>query len=93
MSTIFKGKIRTELVLDHWKVSTVKYCQAFYNLMKDKQMLDLMNDIKKNGQKEPGIIQIQRKGANVGVLLGEGNHRLAIAIKLNIPKMTIRFSY
>lgn len=54
---------------------------------------DLMKDIGKNGIRQPGILEISAKGADYTVQLGEGNHRLRIADRLNMEKMPISFSY
>lgn len=82
--TLFKGKIQTQLVLDNWKISTIRYYEAFYNLMKDKQMLGLMNDIKKNGIIEPIVL-------GTGGFILEGRHRFCIADILGIKEIPYIF--
>ncbi len=82
--TLFKGRIQTQLVLDNWNISTVNYYQAFYNLMKDKQVLGLMNDIKKNGIIEPIVL-------GTGGFILEGRHRFCIADALGIDEIPYIF--
>ena len=54
----------------------------------------LKADIKKNGMKNYGIVDMTRKsGGDIDVILGEGNHRLAIAKELKLKTMPIRFYY
>ena len=58
------------------------------------ELADLEASIKKEGIKQPGIITIERqKNGSVTVILGEGNHRLSLALKLGIRTMPIRFHY
>lgn len=84
LHTLFKGKIRTQLVVDNWHISTVNYYQAFYNLMKDQQMLGLINDIKKNGIIEPIVL-------GTGGFILEGRHRFCIADMLGIDEIPFIF--
>jgi hypothetical protein len=51
--------------------------------------------IKKSGIRDHGILQIDRNNSNgnMEVLLGEGNHRLAIGKRFGIKKMKLRISY
>ncbi len=82
--TLFTGRIRTQLVIDNWKISTVRYYEAFYKLMKDPQMFDLMVDIKENGIKEPIVL-------GTGGFILEGRHRFIIADVLGIPEIPYIF--
>lgn len=53
---------------------------------------ELKDDIKKHGIKNYGIIELKRlPNGDVSALLGEGNHRLAIAKELKIKTMPIMF--
>ncbi len=55
---------------------------------------ELMEDIKLNGFKKCGRIRMTRNNDyTVGVILGEGNHRLAIAKQLQLDVMPIRLVY
>ncbi len=82
--TLFRGRIKTQLVIDNWHISTVNYYEAFYNLMKDPQMFDLMVDIKKNGIKEPIVL-------GTGGFILEGRHRFIIVDVLGIPEVPYIF--
>ncbi len=62
--------------------------------MDQEEYTDLMKDIRKHGMKEPGILDIRDlKSGMYSVQLGEGNHRLRIAVQLGMNNMPIRFSY
>jgi len=55
---------------------------------------DLANSINNEGIKEPGFLILNRlRTGNVSAILGEGNHRIAIAKKLKIKEMPLKFSY
>jgi hypothetical protein len=60
-----------------------------------EEMDDLIADIKQNGIQSKSIITIARTNqyGDVSVILGEGNHRLSIAIELGISSMPVRFHY
>ncbi len=53
----------------------------------------LRKDIQKNGIKNPLMLHISRQDKGVNVYLGEGNHRLGLALELGIPKVPVRFYY
>jgi len=54
----------------------------------------LMQDIKANGIKNPGILDITNNGgAEYSVILGEGNHRLKIATELGQELFPLSFYY
>lgn len=63
--------------------------------MYDHEFEQLKADIKENGIKEPGIFYMHRnrEDGSVKAYLGEGNHRLRIALELGIVSFPIRFSY
>ncbi len=82
--TLFRGRIQTQIVLNHWHISTVSYYEAFYKLMKDPQMLNLMIDIKKNGVVEPIVL-------GTGGFILEGRHRFCIADALGIDEIPYIF--
>lgn len=58
------------------------------------EMEELLRSIKRNGIKDPGVVTLHRlKNGNITAILGEGNHRLNIGIKLKLKTMPIRFYY
>ena len=58
------------------------------------EMDELEKSIKKSGLKAGGVVEIERqKNGDLLVKLGEGNHRLALAKKLGIKSMPVRFAY
>jgi hypothetical protein len=55
---------------------------------------ELMQSIQNEGISNPGIIEISNfKDGNYEVILGEGNHRLKIAMELGIKLFPISFYY
>lgn len=62
--------------------------------MSQEEYTDLMQDIQRNGIKNPGILEISNHhGGMYDVKLGEGNHRLRIAGELGLDKFPLSFSY
>ncbi len=54
----------------------------------------LVKDVQENGIKEPGVLDIiNNKDGTYEVRLGEGNHRLKIAMELGIKAYPLRFYY
>lgn len=65
-----------------------------YGKRTPEEFEELKQDIKKNGIKQYGVLQMDRdKSGNLKVILGEGNHRLAIAKLLKIKSMPLMISY
>lgn len=65
-----------------------------YGKRTPEEFEELKQDIKKRGIKDWSVLQIDRdKSGNLKVILGEGNHRLAIAKLLGIRKMPLMISY
>jgi len=59
-----------------------------------EEYTELMKDIEKKGISFPGILEIRHTGnSNYEALLGEGNHRLKIALALGIDSYPMSFSY
>jgi len=59
-----------------------------------EEMAEMEADIKKNGITSAGVVTLNRdKNGTVTAIMGEGNHRLSIAKKLNIPVMPVRIYY
>jgi len=56
----------------------------------DETLRELEQDIKENGIKSPLLVLI---GKNGQALVGEGNHRLFIARKLNIQQVPVHFEF
>jgi hypothetical protein len=82
--TICEGTISFSLVKRNWKVSTIPYWEGFYWLMRDKQVVDLINDIRENGIKEPIVL-------GTGGFILEGRHRFCIADMLRIEEIPFIF--
>lgn len=62
--------------------------------MTSEEYTELARDIKTNGIKNPGILEISNfKDGSYDVMLGEGNHRLKAAIDLNIDAYPLSFYY
>ena len=65
---------------------------GFTGKSSESEMIELENSIKQYGIKDYAVITMKRyKNGNVGVLLGEVNHRLNIAKKLKLKTMPIKF--
>jgi len=60
------------------------------NPINSEEYKELKREIKKDGIKEPIIIQF---GQNGKMKVSEGNHRHQIATELNIDKIPVRFSF
>ena len=60
------------------------------NPLNSEEYKELKREIKKDGIKEPIIIQF---GQNGKMKVGEGNHRHQIATELNIDKIPVRFNF
>lgn len=82
--TKLEGTIPFRIVKRLWKVSPIPYEEAFYWLMKDEQTLDLINDIKANGIKEPIVL-------GSGGFILEGRHRYCVADFLGIKRIPFIF--
>jgi hypothetical protein len=56
---------------------------------------ELKADIKENGIKNPGIFYMERNrnDGSVKAYLGEGNHRLRIALELGLKSYPLKFGY
>ena len=72
-----------------------KKYNAIYFVIEDlieqtEEYKELKREIKKDGIKEPIIIQF---GQNGKMKVGEGNHRHQIATELNIDKIPVRFNF
>ena len=77
-----------------YKASTItRLHNGWTGKMDQDEYTDLMKNISKNGIREPGILIISGNGANYEVQLGEGNHRLRVAEKLQIEMFPMTFSY
>lgn len=62
--------------------------------MTKEEYVELMKDVQREGIKNPGTLEISNfKDGNYEVLLGEGNHRLKIAIALGINSYPVSFYY
>ena len=62
--------------------------------MTQEEYAELVKDVATNGIQQPGILDIYNlKDGNYEVQLGEGNHRLKIALQLGIEKFPLSFSY
>lgn len=62
--------------------------------MDQEEYTGLMKDIKKNGIRNPGVLDIVNlKNGAYEVQLGEGNHRLRMAIALGIEAFPLHFYY
>jgi len=85
---------RDNLIFDIPLNDVVKYREYDRSRDQDPERWDeLRSDIKQNGIKEYSVINLDRlQNGNVGVLLGEGNHRLAIGGMLGVKTMPIYFS-
>ena len=90
-----------DFVVLHFPIDTIYPYREYDREMKDgwtgkmstEEYTELMKDVNKNGIKEPGLMHVRGKGADYEVQLGEGNHRLRVAQKLQIETMPITFSY
>lgn len=58
-----------------------------------KQMDALRASIKKEGIRDPLMLHISRMDKGVNVYLGEGNHRIGLALELGIRTVPVRFYY
>ena len=67
--------------------------KGFTGKMSEKEFVELEDDIKHNGIKHHVVVAMKRdrNTGDVTVWLGEGNHRLLIASRLNIKKYQLRF--
>lgn len=71
-----------------------KLINNFTGKLSGEEFMELENDIRKHGIKDPVMLVLDRQpDGNVLVSLGEGNHRLALAQKLGIKKLPVRLSY
>jgi len=71
-----------------------KVVNNFTGKMTGEEYAELRSDIEQNGIMNYGVLNIYSKGrADYGVVLGEGNHRLRIAMELGIPVMPLKFYY
>lgn len=62
--------------------------------MTSEEYTDLMKNIEKRGIEFPGLLEIGNgEGGNYKAILGEGNHRLRIALALNIDSYPLTFGY
>ena len=87
----FEVILETKDVNDYREYDREKFVDDWNGRNTFSEYNELKNDIKKNGIKSAGILHLERDGDNVGVILGEGNHRLAIAKELKIKKFPIKF--
>ena len=62
--------------------------------MMQDEYTELMKSIQQNGIQQPGSLEISNfKDGNYEVLLGEGNHRLKVAMELGLKRYPLTFYY
>ena len=85
---------RDNLILDIPLADVYKYREYDRTREQDPHYWDgLFSDIKNNGIEDYSVVNLDRlPNGDVGVLLGEGNHRLAMGLSLGYKTMPIYFS-
>jgi hypothetical protein len=62
--------------------------------MSSEEFAALKSDIEKNGIKQRGVLDLARQeNGDVLAYLGEGNHRMKVAISLGMKKFPVALGY
>lgn len=80
MTAKFRGTIPFKIVKRYWRISNENYHEVFYYFMTEPKTLELIEDVKKYGMKEPIVL-------NSDGLVIEGRHRYCVADLLNLQEV------